>query len=256
MVIHTMPFKVKVCGLSDIGLVRHNNEDVWMALPEERFFVLADGMGGHQAGEVAAREAAKDIALSVKKAFKRHAKGIEDYSQVPLFFYKAIEHANQVVYKMSRTHEHLRGMGTTLCFIFFHQEGLIFGHVGDSRIYCFRNKKINQLTQDHSLLRELIDLGQLDEQQASGFLYKNIITKAIGTEPNVEPSVNCFEFKKHDRFLLCSDGLSDLLSAEEIRDILNHFSDNEKALKKLVDVAKDRGGHDNITVMLIEVTDI
>ena len=253
MVIPTMPVKIKASGLSDVGLIRHNNEDVWAQLPEDHFYVLADGMGGHQAGEVAAREAVNALCQSFKKM---RSKGQKSFYEAPLVIERSIEHANSVVYKMGRSHEMLRGMGTTLCCLYFHDEGLVYGHVGDSRIYCLRDTKLTQLTHDHSLVTELVELGQLNEHQVSDFLYKNIITKAIGTEPHVEPSVDTIDLKKGDKFLMCTDGLSDLLTVNEIEAILNQNKDNEEASEQLVSCAKARGGHDNITVVLIEVSQI
>lgn len=251
-----MPAKVVAYGLSDIGLVRQNNEDVWLEMPEERFYILADGMGGHQAGEIAAKEAVVALSDAFKKAFKKGSKATKDLVDAQHYIEKGIQHANNVVYKMSRIHESLRGMGTTLCCIYFHEQGLVIGHVGDSRIYRLRGKELVQLTEDHSLLRELVEQGQLSEQQAGDFLYKNIITKAIGTEPFVEPTVNLEDVEKGDKFLMASDGLTDLLSSEEIETILNEIPDNQQAAKQLVSAAKSNGGHDNITVLLIEVVDL
>jgi protein phosphatase len=254
MVIPLMPLKVTAYGLSDIGLVRQNNEDTWMELPAEKFFVLADGMGGHQAGEVAAKEAVLAVCQSFKKSFPKESQGLINLLEARSLIYNAMEYANSVVYKMGRTNERLKGMGTTLCCLYFHEQGLVYGHVGDSRIYVHRDTTLTQLTQDHSLLRELVDLGQLNEQQASEFLYKNIITKAIGTEPIIDPTVKISDIKKSDRFLMCSDGLSDLLTLKEMETLLNQTEDNQKAIKKLVSLAKSKGGHDNITVVLIEVS--
>jgi serine/threonine protein phosphatase PrpC len=248
-----MPLKITSFGLSDIGLVRHNNEDIWMELSPERFYVLADGMGGHQAGEVASREAVIALCHSFQKYLKRKSKNSRSFAEARHSLRRAIEQANSVVYKMGRSHEMLRGMGTTLCCLYFHEEGLVYAHVGDSRIYCLRDHHLIQLTQDHSLLRELVDLGQLNEHQAGDFLYKNIITKAVGTEPYIDPTVNWCEIKPGDRFLMCSDGLSDLLSLHDIEEVLNQYPDAQAAAQQLVDTAKERGGHDNVTVVLVDV---
>lgn len=256
MVVHLMSIKLMAYGLSDMGLVRQNNEDVWLCSPEQNLFVIADGMGGHQAGEIAAREAVTAFFQIFHKLLKKEGKENKSIINPQGLVQKAFEHANSVVYSMGRTHGPLRGMGTTLCCLYFTDSGLVYAHVGDSRIYLLRNKKILQLTQDHSLLRELIDLGQINEQQATDFLYKNIITKAVGTEPKIEPTINFGKIVAKDRYLMCTDGLSDLLSSQEIESILNQNLNNREAVEQLIAEAKARGGHDNITVALIEVAEI
>lgn len=256
MVVHEMPVKVVAYGISDIGLVRQNNEDVFLEMPEQRFFILADGMGGHQAGEVAAKEATNALSEAFKKTFKKGSKGLKNLVDAKHYIEKGIKHANSVVYKMSRLHEALRGMGTTICCIYFHELGAIIGHVGDSRIYRLRDKELIQITEDHSLLRELVDLGQLSKQQAVDFIYKNIITKAIGTEPSIEPTVNLMDVQQGDKYLMATDGLTDLLPSEEIEFIINAIPDIKIAAQKLVEEAKRKGGHDNITLILIEVVNV
>ena len=230
--------KVSVYGVSDIGLVRQNNEDSWMELPEEQFFVLADGMGGHRAGEIASKEAAKNLCSSFQKQVNFSNRNLAESKQL---LRDLIQKVNQFIYQMGCDRDELKGMGTTLCCIFLHPEGLIYGHVGDSRIYLFRNQELKQLTQDHSLLQELIDLGQLNTHQAEDFLYKNIITKAIGTEPYVEPSIQDTSLEPGDIILMCTDGLSDLVSHKEIQQILSTFPQDEMA-KQLVEKGQAKRG--------------
>jgi PPM family protein phosphatase len=249
MVLRIMPYKVWACGLSDVGLVRQNNEDMWGQLPEEQFFVIADGMGGHQAGEVAARESVQALCRLLKQASKNTDKSIGKAQQTLLHL---IQEVNGIIYNLGQTAHSLKGMGTTLCCIWLHPTGLIYAHVGDSRIYRFRSNKLEQLTQDHSLLQELVDMGQLNEQQAEDFIYKNIITKAIGTEPFVEPSVEIDQIEYDDLFIMCTDGLTDLLSLEDIQRVVRQTPEQEIA-KHLVKLAKQRGGHDNITVVVVKV---
>jgi protein phosphatase len=253
MVVREIPYNVLAFGLSDIGLVRQNNEDVWAELPGLRFYVLADGMGGHQAGEVAAREAVTALCRIIQDTFAGQTEQI-DIEDASAIIENSIEQVNFLVYRLGRSEVELRGMGTTLCCLFFHPKGLIYAHVGDSRIYQLRSGKLRQLTRDHSLLRELVDLGQINEQQAGDFLYKNIITKAIGTEASVEPSVHHLsEIINQDTYLMCSDGLSDLLSRAEIEDVLTQIPIPEDAAAELVSLAKEKGGHDNVTVVVIKV---
>lgn len=249
-----MPYKILAFGHTDQGLVRQNNEDAWGEVVELGLFVLADGMGGHKAGEIAAREAVSTLCRMMRKALAhRHTMGIKELARV---LKNAIEHVNASIYKLGHADEQLRGMGTTLCCVQFHHDGVIYAHVGDSRIYRLRKKKLDQLTSDHSLVRELIDLGQINEKQIPEFLYKNIITKAVGTEPNVEPSVHTCDIVDKDLYLMCTDGLTDLLKKEEIESILNHAPSIREATKTLINAAKERGGYDNITVVIMKVQEI
>jgi protein phosphatase len=253
MAVQIMNYKLLTVGLSDVGLVRENNEDVWAEEPKQRFFVLADGMGGHQAGEVAAKETVRKLCsiVSKKARFDKENYGIDDARNLIL---SAIKETNTYINDMGKANSDLKGMGTTLCCLHFHPKGLIYAHVGDSRIYRFRGKKLFQMTKDHSLLRELLDLGQLSERQAEEFMYKNIITKAVGTEVNLEPTVRLSDILDRDIYLLCSDGLSDMLSREEIESEMNrpNLSLDEMA-QNLIHAAKQKGGYDNITIVLVKV---
>lgn len=248
----TTQFKIQACDLSDVGLVRQNNEDLCSQLPSHRFFLLADGMGGHQAGEVAAREAIMTLNLLVRK-WHEDVSAKKDVGSSLDFIRYALEQANRIVFEMSHTDPSLKGMGTTICLLYFLDNRVIYAHVGDSRIYRFQNKKLEQITKDHSLLRELIDLGQVNEEEANHFMYKNIITKAIGTESDVEPTVKFDNLADRDLFLMCSDGLSDMVSSLEIEEIINKNPDIQRAAKALISAAKKKGGHDNISVLLAQV---
>lgn len=252
MVARLMPYKVNAYGLTNIGLVRQNNEDVWADLGNFGFYVLADGMGGHQAGEVASRETVNALCRLVKKkmGLKSEGQNLEDIQEALKL---VIEQVNSFIYRMGRSQRELRGMGTTLCCLLFHEKGLISAHVGDSRIYRYREKKLEQMTKDHSLLRELVELGQIDEQQATDFLYKNIITKAIGTEPRIEPSVKISDIRIDDIYLMCSDGLSDLVTLSEMATIIKGSPCLEDSVNKLINKANAKGGHDNITVVMTKV---
>lgn len=250
-----MPYKVSAFGHSDIGLVRQNNEDFWEALPKIHFFVLADGMGGHRAGEVASREAVTalcDIIQEALHAKKEHYNLDEMHGLLQL----AYEQVNKIVYRKSKANAEYRGMGTTLCSLYFHEQGLISSHVGDSRVYRIRNKVLEQLTQDDSLVREMIESGRLAlDEVDQGAAYKSIITKAIGTESELEPTLHTFDLQEGDLFLMCSDGLSDMLTSQEIQEIINTKHDIKQGVKQLIAAAKERGGFDNVTVILIKVHD-
>lgn len=245
------PYTVLATGLSHIGLVRQNNEDVWASVPEIGLYILADGMGGHQAGEVAARETVNQLARVIKKKIASlHPQSLSDVRD---FVRRAVIHVNALIYKMGRSKSQLRGMGTTLCCLLFHPKGLVLAHVGDSRIYRLRGSKLDQLTKDHSLLRELVDQGQLTEEQINDFLYKNIITKAMGTESKVDPAVETKRVHEGDIYMMCSDGLSDLLSPEEMIKILTSSKSIDQAAERFIITANQKGGRDNITVLITKI---
>lgn len=250
-----MSYKVTAYGHSDIGLVRQNNEDYWFGLADLHFFALADGMGGHRAGEVASHEAVTSLCRIVQESFESRNDHL-NIEEMHGIMQMAYEQVNQIVYRKSKANADYRGMGTTLCSLYFHEQGLISSHVGDSRIYRQRNGQLEQLTKDDSLIREMVDSGRfaIDEVVKTA-PYKSIITKAIGTEPNVEPSVHIFDLVEGDIFLMCTDGLSDMLSANEMQQIINSKSDVKKCVKQLISTAKERGGFDNVTAVLIKVHD-
>lgn len=246
---HISDMIVASCGISDVGLVRQNNEDVWAELPEYRCYILADGMGGHQAGEIAAREAVSTLAAVLYRAFKKKS---YSFSEAHELLRSAIKHANAHVFKLGISEPKLRGMGTTLCVLHVHDEGVIWAHVGDSRIYRYRQHKIKLLTKDHSLLSELIDLGQISEGQSEDFHYKNIITRAIGTEPRVEASLQSEPLSSGDIYILCTDGVSDLVHPHEMEKLLKEAKTLSEASLNFVSLCKSKGGHDNISLILIK----
>lgn len=235
--------KLKSFGISDIGLSRPNNEDVWIEVPEIGFYALADGMGGHKAGEVAAYEAIENLTLSMKKV-KR-----DDPLEVIIELRNAIEKANQWVYKLGKKDTTLSGMGTTLCCLIWTKKAIIYGHVGDSRIYRLREKKLELLTEDHSLLARWQKTGKTSN---SPFPYKNVITKAIGTHPEADPEIAISTHLPSDIFFLCTDGLTDVLSSEDIEKIINKSSELEEATRELIHAAKNMGSSDNITILMVQ----
>lgn len=230
-------------GLSDVGPIRPNNEDVWLAVPEASFFAVADGMGGHKAGEIAAKEAVEYLASLVKQM-----KG-ENPLELIIDLKKAIEQANRWVYGLSKQRVQWTGMGTTLCCLIWAKKAIIYAHIGDSRIYRLRGKKLELLTQDHSLLAKWLKLGK---KSKTPFPYKNVITRAVGTAPSTHPEIDVCPYLPGDLFFLCSDGLSDTLSIQEMEEILNETYQIEMATKKLIERAKFKGSCDNITVLLVK----
>lgn len=238
----------KACGISDIGKVRKNNEDVWADLSDIHCYLLADGMGGHQAGEIAAKETVDWLCRLLRKNLKSKTISMDDALKV---IDSAIQSANNHVYKLSRSTSDLKGMGTTLCLLYLHPEGAVYAHIGDSRIYRLRDKKIKPLTEDHSLFTELAQSGKIGNMDRGDFHYKNIITKAVGTEPNIKPTIAVDSIQSGDLYLLCTDGLSDLLTTTEMEKILNDASSLSLAASELVALSKNKGGHDNVTALLI-----
>ncbi len=230
-------------GLSDIGVSRPNNEDVWVSMPEIGFFALADGMGGHQAGEIAAREAIDYLCNAVKKIKSR------DQTELIIELRHAIEKANQWVYRLGKKTDAFHGMGTTLCCLIWSQSEVIYAHVGDSRIYRYRNKKLELLTQDHSLFAKWLKIGK---ESRTPFPYKNVITRAVGTAPRANPEIAIATHQPGDLFFLCTDGLSDVLTVEDIEKIIHASPDLECASRRLIQRAKVKGSSDNITILMIQ----
>lgn len=226
-----MALKLKSHGASDVGLVRTNNEDVWLSSPEDGLFLVADGLGGHRAGEVAARESV-DFFFSVFRDFKKNiplSHEDEIFSFLQQCFYKTNEH----LYNLACSHELLRGMGTTLSSLSFYEKKAVVAHVGDSRIYRLRDGELEQLTHDHCWTRKIFDPDAPDES----FLYKGVLTRALGTTPSVEPTIRFLDVQSHDLFLLCSDGLSDMMNRREIRHVMKLPLTIGERVRMLVSVA-------------------
>ena len=248
-----MPLILESFGLSDIGDFRPNNEDLIASLPEKHFFAIADGMGGHKAGEIAAKEAVQELLESLIDHL--HPQKILTPKKVKEHLFKAIHNANKRVFTLGKENSSFRGMGTTLCCLYVHKSFVSFANVGDSRIYLLRNKRLLQLTVDHSLAVKLKKQNQLKENETLPLHYKNIITKAIGIASNIKPSINHINILKNDLFFMCTDGLSDHLPEQHIVDILISTYSKKEAVKKLIEAAKKRGSRDNVTALLIEVKD-
>lgn len=238
-------------GISDIGL-RSNNEDSWAGVPNCKFFVLADGMGGHQAGEVASKETVQRLSIRIEDFYETALTSPPTSEEWAEKLGDLILRVNREVYQLSLQNEKYAGMGTTLACLLITGERLIYAHIGDSRIYRFRKKELTKLTLDHSLKQELLrkgDLGKTPSKHAP----KNIITRAVGTHANVEPDIEISTLKSDDIYFLCSDGLTDELSLEEMRSILLEAKTIKEASDSLVAAAKQKGGSDNITVVMVKV---
>lgn len=253
--------KIEFTALTDVGRVRELNEDNFRLLPEHDLAVVCDGMGGHAAGEVASELAvetigdviANDTDLTVPPDSLTLDKG---FSQSGRRMVHAIRLASRRIYLKSVRNEEMRGMGTTVVTTLFEGDSVIICHVGDSRVYRFRNGNLEQLTIDHSWVNELINSNQLTEEESKSFVSKNVITRALGTREDVKVDVRQDNTCDGDIYLLCSDGLCGFVSDG---DILALMSDNSLSLdqmaRKLIDMANQAGGEDNITVALAKISE-
>lgn len=253
-----LDFSFTVHGISDPGLIREHNEDRCKILADAGLFVVADGMGGHQGGEVAAEEAVTRLS---DHFMTRVDKGLLKNStpqNVGVVLQELFEEVNEEVFSLGCAHPELLGMGTTLSCACLHKDSIIYLNVGDSRIYRLRQGHLQLLTRDDSLVRDLLDMGQLDEGDIADFLYKNVITKSIGTGLELNPVVSIDRVFSGDVYLLCSDGLSNMVSSEEIEKILGVLvttppMEVKDVAEALVARAKQRGGDDNVTVVVIRI---
>ncbi|NGX56037.1 MAG: putative protein phosphatase 2C-type [Candidatus Anoxychlamydiales bacterium] len=241
---------MEVYGLSDQGPVRSKNEDVFKIIHEHNLLSIADGMGGHKAGEIAALTCVNHVCSLLTKhlLLKDSSKNID---HIIYHLNLAIQEANFKVFSMSQADERLKGMGTTLCMLKFLENTAIFAHVGDSRIYHFTDDKLITLTKDHSLLNKLKDQNKLDEKESSNF--KNIITKAIGTASSVEPSIDTTDFKNGDYFIMSTDGLTDYVNNNEIHQIIQLHKSPKEIAENLLKKAQEKSSSDNITVIVVKI---
>ena len=235
-------------GISDIGISRSNNEDVWTCLPEIGFFALADGMGGRKAGEIAAQKTIHDLSEIVKTLTQ------VDVMELIIELRHAIEQVNSDIFKLSCQTLQFRGMGSTLCCLLWLEETIIYAHCGDSRVYRFRNDKLTCLTQDHSLLSKWLNSNKKNAENESKFPYKHVITRAIGSSSKANPEMAVASHQKGDIFFLCSDGLSDVLSLKEMEEILCQKNSLEWAANTFIEKAKFKGGSDNMTIVMVKST--
>lgn len=246
---------LEISGRTDTGKVRSNNEDCFTEDAQIGLVVLADGMGGYKGGEVASSIAVKTVHEQLSAQIPALEPGaIEDrtgYSMESISVRNAILKANRLIYKTSQKEAKYQGMGTTLVAGVFYNNRIIMAHVGDSRMYRFRNNQLQQVTSDHTLLQELVDRGFYTLDEANASLNKNLVTRALGIEESVAVDVKEDIVFPGDIYLLCSDGLSDMLTDIEIQTILeNHGANLDKAADLLIDLANRNGGKDNVSVML------
>ena len=239
---------MKFHGISDIGLARTKNQDVWLAEPELGFFALADGIGGRRAGEVAAHQTILSLCVSIR-TLSLSTNKFQDKIDISTEIRRAIEEANRSVFAMSCDQKRLQGMGSTLCCLLSVQNNAYFAHVGDSRIYRFREHQLDLLTHDHSLFARWLAQNRKDLPCPP----KNIITRAIGMAKGVNPEISFSPIMPEDLYILCSDGLTDAVEHDELEEIMNLDQPLEEMAKKMIISAKNRGSGDNITVLIVRL---
>jgi len=238
--------RLVVGSATDVGLVRSNNQDQLLVAPG--LYAVADGMGGHAAGEVASATAVRALQAAFDASDQRSTESLQS----------AAKAANRAVWEQARANKGMLGMGTTLVALAVVERddgtsGLAIAHIGDSRVYVFRDGSLSQITVDHSLVQELVDEGSISPEQAAVHPQRHVLTRALGVEPAVKIDLIQVTPLHGDRYVLCSDGLPREVSDEQIAAVLQRFSDPDDAAKELVALANSRGGSDNITVVVVDV---
>ena len=237
-------------SVTDTGRARRNNEDA-VALDESaRIAVLADGMGGYNAGEVASQMASERVRDELVARLQPHGENPTD-TELKTAMLDAVDIANRAVFEAAMQHAEYAGMGTTLVVAVYRGERLWLGHIGDSRAYRYRNGHLEQLTRDHSLLQEQIDAGLITPEQAAYSMHRNLVTRAVGVDELVEMEIHDHNVQPGDVLLMCSDGLSDMLNDSQIAELLRTNDSLSSAGAMLVQAANAAGGRDNIAVVLV-----
>ena len=250
--------KLRCVGATDTGRVREHNEDTIGTDPDVGLVVLADGMGGYKSGEVASGIAVRTLLGLIKESVELQDLTVTDLgtglSRPGILLRDAIQRANKIIFQTARTQPNCEGMGTTVVAGLFFDDKLTIAHVGDSRMYRLRDNRLEQVTQDHSLMQELVSRGFYTPEEAARAAAKNFVTRALGVEPTVEVEVTEIPVVKDDLFLLCSDGLSDMVEDDDIQLTISTFGANLETLaKQLVLLSNENGGRDNISVVLARV---
>ena len=246
---------IEIFCRTDTGRVREHNEDCVGADKSLGLAVLADGMGGYQAGEVASEMAIKTVIKQLNTVLKtspckpHHAN--HNYHSATVLLEQAVLKANKVIYNMAEKETDCRGMGTTLVAVLFHNDFISVAHIGDSRLYRLRGHTFCQMTKDHSVRQELIDCGYYTQEQARHSPNKNLVTRALGVGEKVTVDIQEYKLLAQDIYLLCSDGLNDMLDDCDMRTIINNANSFEEAAELLINAANEKGGDDNTSLILV-----
>jgi len=238
---------ITCAGRTDVGIIRSGNEDNYLMVPDRGIFVVADGMGGHAAGEVASEMAVRVVARELGSL-----KGLSD-DQVADRMRLAIRAANGAIFDRTLTEHDKRGMGTTVTTLVLYDTRFLIGQVGDSRAYLFRDGKLIQLTKDHSYVQEQVDAGYLTPEQARSHPYSNVITRCVGANSEVMPDIYLGTAKPKDVFLLASDGLTGMLEDRQLAELLAPTRMPQEQVDELIAEANRHGGLDNITAIIVRV---
>ena len=253
--------KLASAGRTHVGMKRAHNEDSLRLFREENLFIVADGMGGHASGEVASQMSVETLAEFFRSTSE------DDEITWPYKMDKGrkyeenrvttgIKLSNRRIYESAARDRKLKGMGTTLVVAFFVNDLCYVGHVGDSRVYRFRDQTLTQLTEDHSLLNDYIKMRQLTPEEIEAFPHKNVIVRALGMKETVQVDVMNERPEKGDVYLLCSDGLSGMITDPDMEAMLRTSDDLDELCDKLIDRANENGGTDNITVILVRCEEV
>lgn len=239
--------KLRSCAKTDVGLKRKNNEDLFFVDEKQGLFIVADGMGGHAAGEVASRIAVETVFQSLQTS---------DWDNPHEQLKQAIEKANRAVEKAANSNNAWQGMGTTLTVLLLHQQQAFLAHVGDSRAYRFNNQQLEQLSDDHSLSGEQLRQGMISTEEAHSSGFGNILLQAVGISPELDICLKHYPLAVGEHFLLCSDGLSDMLTDTEIAHILQKEKNLNTRCDQFINQAIAAGGKDNVTVVMVQIDEI
>lgn len=245
--------QIESYAISDQGRVRNRNEDAYLADDEIRLYIVADGMGGHVGGDMASRMAVDNIRNSVIESLKHLNPSDSNTSsgvELEARLINALKKANDQIYHESVERPEYRGMGTTTTTILMHRNQAMIAHVGDSRAYLVRNGAIRQITEDHSWVNEQVKAGFITSDEARTHRLKNVITRSLGHEKDVRVDVVRLDLKVGDKYLICSDGLNNMVTDAEIQEAVS-ANPLKESLENLVNLANERGGFDNITAVLI-----
>ena len=250
--------KIEFAEITDTGRVRDHNEDAIGSDPEIGLMVLADGMGGYNAGEVASGIAVQIVSeLATEGAGRENRDEIDPHSGLmrqSIVLRDAVYRANKIIFQTAQSQTHCEGMGTTIVAAMFYDNKISIAHVGDSRAYRLREGQLEQLTLDHSLLQELVDRGFYSAEEAQRSTNRNYVTRALGVEPTVEVEVHEYDVLPEDIYLLCSDGLPDMVEDEDIHLTISTFNASLDVVgKQLIELANEHGGRDNVSVQLAQV---
>jgi protein phosphatase len=248
--------KIEIVGQSHTGLKRSHNEDCIGTDLTAGLVALADGMGGYKAGEVASALAINTLVVDITDrlaTIEHKDNDVQEFTPESILAREIVEKSNDIIYQTALAQPQYKGMGTTLVMALFYDNRVTVAHVGDSRMYRFRSGTLEQITVDHTLMQELIERGFYTREEARNSMNKNLVTRALGIDPEVQVDIQEDLVLKNDIFLLCSDGLNDMVEDEEIRLTIKENADNlEEAAKKLIQQANDNGGNDNVSVILVK----